>query len=197
MSLKTDFLAKKLQAYLDRKAVPMSLRGKPDAQAAEVRALVSTLCRYAPDEAEGVFWDAVERELDENPSSEGRGWPSVAEVRKACVAARPKGETKAPDGNAVDTFAINAGRFERGEPVGDQWLYGRLAQEIVARGLVTEARINQYRSGLFFAMKDVWGEDRALAVEADYKARHADAAKMGRATGKMPQMSVKRMAVAE
>jgi hypothetical protein len=195
VSLKTEFLTQKLAAYLDRKAVPNSLQSKPSAQEAEIRALVVVLTRSAPDSDEGIFWESVERELDENATS--RAWPTVSELRKACLSVRPKRSKSAPNGDAVDTFAINAGRIERGEAVGDEWLYGRLSVELVARGLATEARLDAYRSGLFFAMRDVWGEERARQVEAEFRDKHRAAQEMAKATGEIPKISFRRMEVAE
>jgi hypothetical protein len=190
MTVRADFLTKRLQEFLDRKAVPHSLQNKPQAQADEARMLLGTLLKYAPHEDEGGFWDKVKQYLDEESTS--RAWPTGGELKKACLAAKPKPAGRRDEAQ-IDTFAINAGRFERGDAVGDEWLFGRLAREIVARGLVTNARQDEYRRELFYRMKETWNDDVAEARIAELWRRHRDAD--GRpALDAPPEPKFKRMA---
>ncbi len=192
--MRDDFLAAELEAYLNRKAVPTSLHNKPQAQAAEIAALLGALNRYAPKGSKAEFWGRVERYLDERSTS--RAWPTVGELVGACKECRPseKGETEHRLGDAaVDTYAVHARRISEGEAVGDEWLYGRLALELVERGLATEARLNQYRSGLYFKMKETWGEEKARWKEDEYKARHEAAKQTQRYVGPPPAITFKRM----
>jgi hypothetical protein len=189
--MNTDFYAEKLQAFLDRKAVPASLQNKMGAQAAEVGALMAAINRHAPKEREGLAWDHIERHLDEKAAS--RSWPTVNELTEACkqAAAHIRSDVS---GMAIDTYAINAERIHNGEPVGDEWLYGRLALELIERRLTTETRLDSYRSGLFFAMRDVWGEEEARRKEAEFKAKHEAAKQMSAYRGEVPKINFNRMA---
>ena len=67
---------------------------------------------------------------------------------------------------------ITAKRMQDGKPVGEGWLYGVNACELIATGLITEAVMRSYRSGAFLSHKSVYGEAAALTWEAERKAHH-------------------------
>jgi hypothetical protein len=74
---------------------------------------------------------------------------------------------------------IAAKRIANGEAVGDEWIYGRRALELIEGGLVTEGQLRAYRSALFFRMRDMWGEDAAKKAEAELIQRHEGAKDLG------------------
>jgi hypothetical protein len=74
----------------------------------------------------------------------------------------------------LDTNRIMAARMANGEPIGDGWLYGRLACQLIASRLVNQATMERYRSAAFLDRRSTYGEAAALAWEADAKARHAE-----------------------
>lgn len=191
MTIRDEFLMTNLKRYLDRKGVPQSLQGKPEAQRDEISALVYVLTRYAPNDDLKSWWQRVEIALDENATT--RGWPSVADLKNACIANRKSAGRV--DTTQLDSKRINAQRILNGEPVGEDWIYGRRAVELIAGGYVTEGDMRPYRKGLYEAMKEVWGVERANEVERDLIARHEAAMGLSKAMGTLPTATVKRMPV--
>lgn len=75
----------------------------------------------------------------------------------------------------LDTLRVMAARMSNGEHVGDNWLYGRNAVKLMKSGLVLQNTMTKYRSALFFALKDAYGETKAREMEKSMLERHADA----------------------
>ena len=75
----------------------------------------------------------------------------------------------------IDRFIITSNRMAEGEAVGEGYLYGADAVELIARQLVDQETMTRYRSAAFFRRKDIYGHDAALSWEAKAKARHDDA----------------------
>ena len=85
------------------------------------------------------------------------------------LAASPADETGGPD---MRPAAIIARKMQRGDAVGEAWLWGRNAVELATSGLIDRETVARYRSAAFLARRSVYGEASALAWEADAKARH-------------------------
>lgn len=104
-----------------------------------------------------------------------RSWPSIATFVKAISAAQK--ESPMPSGRAAeykpDDYAVTAAKMRAGEPVGQDYIYGPKAKEIEARGLVDAAVLTSYRSGLFFSLRDTYGQADAEQIEARLIAEHA------------------------
>ena len=176
MNLHNADIASRLRRFLDRRQPPRRVEGKPQAEADEVKALVATAERNAPRDPDrlAAWWPAFERELGEAGSGL---WPTEKEVREAAGRANAS-QPKAPSQALVmDTYAIMAKRMAAGDPVGEGYLYGREAVEMIRRRLVDEPTMRAYRSGAFLARRKTQGEASALAWEAESKARH-EAAKL-------------------
>ena len=172
MSLHEADLKARLVRYLDRRQMPRRLEGKGGAMEDEMRALVAALARVAPRSADRLadWWPHFEAALGEIAT--GGLWPTEREIRDAAkmvgsiapqvaVAPEPKSEHQ-----------IIADRMARGEPVGEGWLYGRAACELIRQRMVDQETMSAYRSGAFFARKDTYGQEAALAWEAEAKAKH-------------------------
>lgn len=180
MSLKTEEIAKTFAAWLERYSAPINMRDKPDVQTAERDALLRVLLKYAPSEGYNGWLNRVLDQLEYQMKT--RAWPTKGELGAVCINMRKQDAAQAGAGR-VGEFAterkspptIIAERIQRGDAIGDEWIYGMRAVELVAGGTVSEADLDRYRSGLFFAMKDAWGEDKARRVEADLKKKHEEA----------------------
>jgi hypothetical protein len=200
MNLHSADIASRLRRYLDRRQLPRRLEGKAQAEADELRALAATAERHAPRGAEALaaWWPAFEASLGE--ISVGGLWPTEREVKDAAAAARPALPRAAADTPAADPYAISAGRMSRGEPVGEGYLYGREACELIRRGLVDRDTMTAYRSGAFLARRKLHGEAAALAWEADAKDQHETAKIAFRDTtphtGPLPEVSPNAMSEA-
>jgi hypothetical protein len=183
MSLRKVEIAQALSNWLDRYSCPMHLREKPEAAQKEAEALAGVLTRFAPNEEFQPFLNRVFSQLDYQMKT--RAWPTVSEMGAACSNVRKEsrhGNSQGDTGLDVDMRpeAITARAMLAGKPVGEGWLYGRSAVDMIAAGLIDKDTMDRYRSGAFFARKDLYGEEKALEWEAEAKARHEDAKRIRR-----------------
>lgn len=72
----------------------------------------------------------------------------------------------------MDQYLITARRMAAGEAVGEGYLYGREACELIKRRLVDEETMTAYRSAAFLNRRQRYGENAALAWEAEQKDIH-------------------------
>lgn len=175
MSIREAEVAEYLSRWLDRYAVPVHLRGKAEATQAEAECLARILCKFAPAMDYITFLNQVFDQVDFQART--RFWPTIAELGAACSNVR-KGTKLLPE-RAIEPdlspVAIIARKMRRGEPVGEGYLWGIGAVELIARRLVDEATMRGYRIAAFNDRKAVYGDEAALRWEAEAEARHKDA----------------------
>lgn len=194
MSIRTEEIARTFHAWLERYSPPMSMKDKPKVVQEEADHLLRVVLKFAPREGYNGWIDEMLDQMEYQMKT--RAWPTKGELGAVCSNQRKKfgsgpGAVMREPRSPLD---IAADRIDRGEAVGDGWIYGNNALELVASGKVTEAQLRAYRSALFFAMKDAWGEGPALEKEADLKRRHADASrKRSGPTPTPPNGPIKRM----
>ena len=70
------------------------------------------------------------------------------------------------------SMRVNANRIKAGEAVGDDYIYGGLAAELLKIRRITENDLRPYRSSMFFADRSLHGEDIAKRKEGERKAKH-------------------------
>lgn len=154
---------------------PKDFRGNEKAEKAEAEALLGVLLKFAPPKEPAAF---VSRVLDQlEYQLKFRLWPNKQEIGAVCANItkdQPKGEQASLQRDMRD-IAINSRRMARGEAVGEGYLWGRMAVEMIAERLVDEKTMTAYRSAAFFARRDTYGEQAALKWEAEAKERHAAA----------------------
>ncbi len=102
----------------------------------------------------------------------GKEWPAVAVFVSAAGNVAPKKRQESVD---LDSAAINAKRIQSGKSVGENWIYGGGAAEMLRRGLIVEGDLDGYRSSLFFGDRNTYGEVRAAEYEAERRKRHRQA----------------------
>lgn len=143
--------------------------------AEEVNALAPT--SLSPEEFKGRVTDAC-RYLRQTYAQ--RGWPVVAHFIKAMEAMASKAAkntTSAPvSADHLSPAQIAAQRIRNGEDVGDGWLYGRLALQLVSDGLVTEGDLQPYRDRMRHRISSMYTPDQAARILGVYDQRHTDAA---------------------
>jgi hypothetical protein len=170
--MRDAILKQKFRTFLDRRATPVHLRDKPEAMKAEIEALLHRLLSLAPRSGYEDWFNLFAEALDD--SSQHRTWPSVNEVRGAARLVQKNWRVvDGQSGNVVDMTpaAINLRRLRRGDALGSEWIYGKLAVELLNLG-ATEAELDAFRSALFFNMREVWGEEKAREVERDLRENH-------------------------
>lgn len=198
MSYRNDALRSHLKSYLERRATPRHLEGKPAALAEEVDALSRAVGRFAPRDGYEEWWPKFIDKMDE-----GRRvatWPTVGDIKAAAQAVTGPGSVRPANGDEINPLEIASGRMKRGEPVGDGYLYGKMAVDLIAAGLVDEDTMKRYRSAWFFNAKRVFGEEKALHMEAELKLRHDAAKEAFRQASRprdVPAIPDKRMEAAE
>jgi hypothetical protein len=183
MSLRNSEISGMMTRWLERFTPPLQIRDNERAQQDEAKALLGVLLKFAPQTGYDQFvsraFDLLEYQM------KTRAWPTKGELGAVCSnlrkdAPRPAELTTSATLDPVD---IMARRMQRGEPVGEEWLYGRSACDLIASGKVDDCTMRRYRSGAHFARKDLYGQEAAQRWEDEAKARH-DAA---RAAQQQPQ----------
>jgi len=178
MNERTKILSEILGRWLEMFTPPASIKGNPRASQDAADSLLRVILKFAP-QTDYAPW--ARRVLDEAEyQMKTRAWPTVHELGSVCSNRRKESAASPKEETAEDRFERAAIRINNGSPVGDMWIYGTHAHELVQRGLVRESQLNAYRSGLFFSMKEAWGEDHARAVEAEFRRRHETTAPLMR-----------------
>lgn len=75
-----------------------------------------------------------------------------------------------------DKMKVIGRRIAHGKPIGESYLFGRLAHDLLESGYATFAELRKYRSALYFSDKACVGEDIAKRREEARLKRHEDAA---------------------
>lgn len=166
----------KLRRFLERRSMPKALEGKPNAIGDELDALVRAVARHAPHHPNlDDWWGGFEERLAEGNTT--RSWPTEGEVKIAAKGGVVVAlTTRAPNTADLDfVLRLNTGRIERGEVVGEDWFYGNGAARLVSAGTVKLAQLRPYRSGLYFAEKEFYGEEKARANEQTRQRQFDDA----------------------
>ena len=183
MNLHQSDISGRLQRFLERRQMPRRLAGKEAATADELRALLGAVERGAPRGAEALanWWPGFETALGANGN---QYWPSEKDVTDACrKVAPPRPREMDPDGKP-DECVIMGRRMEAGEAIGEPYVYGFKACELIRRGLVSEATMARYRSAFFLKRRSVYGEEAARAWEARAKAEHESAMSVSRSNSR-------------
>lgn len=164
-------LKTRLSRFIARRDVPRRLEAKPEAINDELSALTATVERFAPRDAEALanWWGRFEVQLGLEAD---RYWPTEKQIAEAAKAIAPASGNRPREKGDTDEARIAADRMNAGEPVGEGWLYGTLACDMIERRLVDEPTMRKYRSKAYFHRKDVLGAEAADAWEADRKAMH-------------------------
>ena len=174
MSLHETAIIARLKRFLDRRTMPKFLDAKPQAISDELGAMTRTIARFAPRGDMSEWWDKFESDIGRRNST--RSWPSDGEIEASCKAVSAPIRNSIAEPGTVDEYAIASRRIQNGESIGDEWLYGRKAVELVQRGLATDGALRPYRSALYFRAKDMWGPERAAEYERELQDRHEEAA---------------------
>lgn len=109
-----------------------------------------------------------------------QGWPPakvfIAATEDARIAAANKKAASQPVCEAnLDPYQITSKKMRAGEPVSEGYLWGREAVQLIARGLIDQITMENYRTGAFSARKQQYGAEHAVCWETEAKARHQSA----------------------
>jgi len=150
-----EFVTTRFNEWLERYAAPTHLRDKPEAAQREANALLAAALRHAPETRAAEWIAALCVELDRTATT--RCWPTVREIEiaagQAHLALGPR-EQVAGDWS-LDDAAITARRIRNRAPFAENHLRGRIADEMLRRGLITSAEFAELRT-IVAAQKDRW-----------------------------------------
>ena len=177
MTDRNEEISNTFSRWLKRYSPPLSMRDDLQTQQDEANALLRTLLKFAPANFHGVWLEGILERLSDQMKT--RAWPTQNEIGAVCSNTRKERVNRpgsvADDEWTLDPHLITSKRMKNGEAVGEGWLYGRMACELIQRGLVDQETMTRYRSAAFFARKDIYKEEAALAWEAERKAAHESA----------------------
>ena len=118
-------------------------------------------------------------------SYKGRSWPTVSHIVDAMNVAAKSSRLEALRASeptvdpvmtakqaTMDTMQVMADRMRTGGTVGEGYLYGRSAVELINAGMVDRETLQSYRTGLYMAAKDVYGEEVANSMQDNWVKRH-------------------------
>ena len=138
----THILAQILGTY----EPPKHLRDSTEAQRAEIHLIAKMVNKTFPndtnsDHIAGIM-ETAEIRLKQRHKT--RSWPTGAAIADAVKGSfsSPKGVTTSV---SLDPFVINANRIKNKEAVGDTWIEGVCADELIEKGLVTSQDLAPYR----------------------------------------------------
>ena len=132
MNQRTEHIAAILRRWLERFSPPANIKDNPRAAQDSADALLKVLLRFAPQSA---YEPWVNRALDQTEwQMKTRAWPTVHEIGAVCSNMRKDDPRAEVEQEKADPFESAAHRIREGKPVGDMWLYGHHAHQIVARG---------------------------------------------------------------
>lgn len=139
-----------------------------DMAIAEVRTIAEEInARISTSFDQSAFHDRIAKALRHLRSTyTQRMWPTVAHFVKAMDQTQDRSRSAASEQpTEIDALKMAAQRMNAGEKVGDSYIYGRQADELLEKGMVSAETMQGYRSGLFFAAKNAVGEPYALRLE--------------------------------
>lgn len=157
MSVRNEFLTRRLDEYLDRRNPPQHLVGKPEIAAKEMSALERTLIRHAPIQGYDDWFERFEDQLGQ--INKTRVWPTEYEIHEAIRAVRPQNSRRAPETfDKTDPLDLAARRMQAGEPVAPACVFGRHSNMLLSRGMISQERMDIYRLGLAQQSVDAYGD---------------------------------------
>ena len=147
-----ELIKKELENILSSYAVPIHIRHDEDAKQNEIKIIAKAVNQIFPSDStreviEGAFSRA---ELKIKAAHMSRTWPKGADI----VTAIKHSIATASDLPSVsanwhpDPKKIHAERIKKGEGVSEFYIYGRMADELLRDGLVTEHDLQRYKDYL-------------------------------------------------
>ena len=136
-------IAKILEGY----ATPKHLNTRAKEED-EVRRIVRMLNQKFPnDTTEDHIRGTMDRAmLKLKEAHKSRTWPTAADISAAVSKSMSSASTRSVSSGPwkPDTLQLNAKRIIAGEPVGEMYIRGKLADKMVEMGLISEAHLQPY-----------------------------------------------------
>tara|TARA_B100001939_G_C16941311_1_gene618412 strand:+ start:2380 stop:2847 length:468 start_codon:yes stop_codon:yes gene_type:complete len=134
---------------LGRLNAPRAVQNNDENMKSEAEFLCNQIVKLAPSKNYNEWFDDFEQNLLSN--LETRTWPTAKEISKSAKAIapkRPEFRELQPEKYEPNELKINADRINNGEQVGESYIIGTLAEQMVRVGLVQEAQLQPYKEYL-------------------------------------------------
>jgi hypothetical protein len=137
-------LIKMMQGYATPKH--LDTRQKEEDEARNIVRMLNQ--KFPKDTTEDHIRGTMDRAmLKLKEAHKSRTWPTAADISAAVSKSMSTAKSSLPKGNGTwkpNSLEINAKRIKAGEPVGQMYIQGKLAERMVRDGLVTEEELAPY-----------------------------------------------------
>ena len=134
---------------LGRLNAPRAVQNNDESMKSEAEFLCNQIIKLAPSRNYNEWFVDFETTLLSN--LETRTWPTAKEISKAAktiAPKRPEFRELAPEKYQPNELKINANRINNNEPVGENYVMGAMAEQMVRAGLVAEKQLEPYKEYL-------------------------------------------------
>lgn len=164
-------IKEELATLLSEYAPPKHLED-PAAQAKSVDTAARMLNQMFPnDTTDDHIRGVIDRaSLRIKQTHKTNSWPKSADIA-AAVKGGISAEIRPTSIRTTSHLEANALRMKANEPVGDGYIFGRNAVEMLEQNLITEELRQHYRKGYMRSLEDVYGHETAASMirRLDYK----------------------------
>jgi len=134
---------------LGRLNAPRAVQNNDENMKSEAEFLCGQIIKLAPSQNYRQWFEDFEQNLLSN--LETRTWPTAKEISKSAKAIapkRPEFRELEPEKYEPNELKINANRINNNEPVGENYIMGAMAEQMVRAGLVAEKQLEPYKEYL-------------------------------------------------
>tara|TARA_Y100000004_G_scaffold136538_1_gene154650 strand:- start:669 stop:1130 length:462 start_codon:yes stop_codon:yes gene_type:complete len=147
--MRNDELKEKTLKMLGRLNAPRAVQNNDENMKSEAEFLCNQIIKLAPSRNYNEWFKDFEENLLSN--LETRTWPTAKEISKSAKAIapkRPEFRELEPEKYQPNELKINANRINNNEPVGENYIMGAMAEQMVRAGLVAEKQLEPYKQYL-------------------------------------------------
>lgn len=147
--MRNNELKEKMLNLLGRLNAPRAVQGNSESMKSEAEFLCDKIIKLAPTKGYIDWFKDFEESLLSN--LETRTWPTAKEISRAAKEIAPKRQEfleLPPEKYQPNELKINAKRIQKGEPVGESYVMGALAEQMVRAGLVEPSQLEPYKKYL-------------------------------------------------
>lgn len=147
--MRNSELKEKTLKMLGRLNAPRAVQNNDENMKSEAEFLCNQIIKLAPSKNYNEWFKDFEENLLSN--LETRTWPTAKEISKSARAIapkRPEFKELEPEKYQPNELKINANRINNNEPVGENYIMGAMAEQMVRAGLVAEKQLEPYKEYL-------------------------------------------------
>ena len=159
---RNDTLKNLTMKLLARLNAPRAVVGNEDATKDEALFIIKKVQNLAPTKDYTEWFEAFKEELLNN--LETRSWPTgkhMSNAARAIAPKRPQFRDDTAEKYRPDPLKINANRIKNKEDVGDNYITGTMADQMLRLGLISEDDLIPYKKYLKNARDELYKGNRS------------------------------------